>query len=320
MNIAIVGGAGFIGRHTARELISHGHTVSILDNNLTNCDNFFSKKEVQSLQLLYCDALDYRMLESMLNYGNDKFDAVYMLAAISDSKENLTDIPHAVNTNIMSLTNTLESANKVKIPRIIFSSTVWVYSVSPNIEVNEESPLYISSSDHVYTTCKVACEALVRNFCAVRDIDYTILRYGIAYGPGCHPDTIMSRFITNAIKGVPLTITGDGNTYRNFLNVNDHARGNYLALCDEAKNETINLEGPEKITLTEVANRVKELHSGNVTIEYTGQRHGDYRGKIVDNQKAAAILGWKPSINFETGSKILYEYIKKNINNSSACR
>lgn len=319
MNVAIVGGAGFIGRHTARELISHGHTVTILDNNLSNCHGFFSKKEIKSLQLIFCDALDYRMLKSMLSYNRHGFDAVYMLAAISDSKENLADIPHAVNTNVMCLANTLEAANNLKIPRIIFSSTVWVYSISPDTRVNEESPLHINSSDHVYTTCKVACEALVRNFCAVKDIDYTILRYGIAYGPGCHPDTVMSRFITNAITGVPLTITGDGNIYRNFLNVDDHAKGNYLALCDGAKNETINLEGPEKITLTEVAERVKELHSGDATIEYTGQRYGDYKGKAVDNKKAAAILGWKPTIDFKTGSKTLYEYIKKDINNSAAC-
>jgi UDP-glucose 4-epimerase len=297
MNIAIVGGAGFIGRHTTRELISHGHTVTILDNNLSNCYDFFSKTEIKSLQLIFCDALDYRMLKSMLSYGRNEFDAVYMLAAISDSKENLADIPHAVSTNIMCLTNTLEAANNLKIPRIIFSSTVWVYSISPDTQVNEGSPLHMNSSDHVYTTCKVACEALVRNFCAVKDIDYTILRYGIAYGPGCHPDTVMSR----------------------FLNVNDHAKGNYLALCDGAKNETINLEGPEKITLTEVAERVKELHSGDATIEYTGQRYGDYKGKVVDNKKAAAILGWKPTIDFETGSKTLYEYIKKDINNSAAC-
>ena len=318
MNIAIVGGAGFIGRHTARELISHGHTVSIFDNNLANCHDFFSEAEILSLQFVYCEAQDYRMLKSMLSYG-DGFSAVYMLAAISDSKENLADIPHAVSTNIMCLANTLEAANSLKIPRIIFSSTVWVYSISPDTQVNEESPLHMNSSDHVYTTCKVACEALVRNFCAVKDIDYTILRYGIAYGPGCHPDTVMSRFITNAITGVPLTITGDGNIYRNFLNVNDHAKGNCLALCDEAKNETINLEGPEKITLTEVAERVKELHSGDTIIEFTGKRHGDYIGKVVDNKKAAAILGWKPTIDFKTGSKTLYEYIKKDINNSAAC-
>lgn len=318
MNVAIVGGAGFIGRHTARELISHGHTVSILDIDLSNCHGFFNAVEMESLCLMHCDALDYDMLKSMLGY-NARFDAVYMLAAISDSKENLADIPHAVNTNIMSLTNTLEAANDLKIPRLIFSSTVWVYSISPEVDVDEESSLYINSSDHIYTTCKVACESLVRNFCAVRDLDYTILRYGIAYGPGCHPDTVMSRFITNAINGVPLTITGDGNTYRNFLNVNDHARGNYLALCDKARNETINLEGPEKITLTEVASRVKELHPDDVTIEYTGQRHGDYRGKVVDNEKAAAILGWKPTVDFKTGSKTLYEYIKKDINNSAAC-
>jgi len=314
MNIAIVGGTGFIGRHTARELVAHGHTVTIIDKQIPY---EFTAEEIQKITYYYCNALDVKQLKSALERN---FDAVYMLAAISDSKENLTDIQHAVNTNIMCLTNTLSVMNELKIPRIIFSSTVWVYSICDEENVNEDSKLQISNSDHIYTTCKVACEAIIKNFCAVKDVNYTILRYGIAYGPDCHPDTILSKFITNALKGKPLTITGNGNTYRNFLYVTDHARGNRLALGKDAENQTINLEGPEKVTLFDVAERVKELHDEDVVVEYTDERFGDYKGKIVSNDKSKNILDWSPRVKFKEGSKKLYEYIKENISSSTACR
>ena len=308
MNIAIVGGSGFIGRHTARELIEHGHTVSIFD--LKENKDFFKSSELKNITFKKVNALKLEKLYSVFRQQKS-FDAVYMFAAISDSKENHKCIQHAVQTNIMTLTNTLKVCEDLKIPRIIFSSTVWVYSVTEGREyVSENEDLPINNSDHIYTTCKLACESIVKNYCTVRDIDYTILRYGIAYGPDCHPDTVLSKFITNAIENKPLVITGSGETYRNFLYVTDHARGNRLALSEKAKNETINLEGPEKITLLEVANRVKELHSSSVEIKRTHERHGDYRGKHVSNQKSKSLLKWEPLIDFKTGSKLLYEYKK----------
>tara|TARA_A100001515_G_scaffold19529_2_gene14412 strand:- start:8028 stop:8933 length:906 start_codon:yes stop_codon:yes gene_type:complete len=301
MKIAIVGGSGFIGRHTAQELREHGHDVTIFD-------------KVEGVDALDMDKLYYAFKRSL------PFDAVYMFAAISDSKENLTDIQYAVHTNIMCLTNTLKVCECFNIPRIIFSSTVWVYSVSQSEYNTEENMLPITESDHIYTTCKLACESIVKNYCAVRDIDYTILRYGIAYGPDCHPDMILSKFITNALNGKKLIITGNGDTFRNFLYVTDHARGNRLALDDAARNQIINLEGPEKVTLKEVAARVKELHSKDTTIIFTSERHGDYKGKHVSNSKAKSLLDWEPKVSFKEGSKQLYEYIKKNINSSAACR
>ena len=232
-----------------------------------------------------------------------------MFAAISDSKENHIDIKKAVNTNIMSLTNTLDAMYELGIPRIIFSSTVWVYSVCNVTEVNEDTNLSISNSDHIYTTCKLTCEAIIRNYQNVRGIDFTILRYGIAYGPGCHPDTVLSKFISNAISGKPLVVTGNGNIYRNFLYVTDHARGNRLALSEKAKNQIINLEGAQSISIKNVAERVQELHGKEVKIIYTDERLGDYKGKIVDNSKAKKLLNWEPTVNFLEGSKVLYNYI-----------
>jgi UDP-glucose 4-epimerase len=298
-NIAIVGGNGFIGTHTAEELAEHGHSVVIIDKKI--CKDKNSK-----IDYIQTDALDYNSLVKSLSYK--KFDVVYMFAAISDSKENHTDIKYAVNTNIMTLTNTLDAMGELKIPRIIFSSTVWIYSVCYNTQVDEYENLSISNSDHIYTTCKLTCEAIIRNYHKVKNIDFTILRYGIAYGPGCHPDTVMLKFINNAINNKPLVVTGDGNIYRNFLYVTDHARGNRLALSGKAKNRIINLEGPQAISIKNVAERVEELHGNKVEIIYTDERLGDYKGKMVSNSKAKTLLNWEPKVNFFEGSKKLYNY------------
>jgi len=293
-NIAIIGGSGFIGTYTKNELVEHGYNVTTIDVN--------KKSDI------CVNVLNFKHLKKALS--TKKFDAVYMFAAISDSKENHTDIKHAVNTNIMSLTNTLDAMYELGIPRIIFSSTVWVYSVCDITAVNEDTNLSISNSDHIYTTCKLTCEAIIRNYQKVKGIDFTILRYGIAYGPGCHPDTVLSKFISNAILGKPLVVTGNGNIYRNFLYVTDHARGNRLALSEKAKNQIINLEGAQSISIKNVAERVQELHGKEVKILYTDERLGDYKGKVVDNSKAKKLLNWEPTVNFLKGSKVLYNYIK----------
>ena len=293
-NIAIIGGAGFIGTATTYELQSHGYDVTIID--------------VKEGSDIIVDAIDYKSIKKALSIK--KFDAVYMFAAISDSKENHIDIKKAINTNIMTLTNTLDAMHELSIPRIIFSSTVWVYSVCNATKVNEDTNLSISNSEHIYTTCKLTCEAIIRNYQKVRGIDFTILRYGIAYGPGCHPDTVLSKFISNAITDKPLVVTGNGSIYRNFLYVTDHARGNRLALSEKAKNQIINLEGAQSISIKNVAERVQELHGQEVKIIYTDERLGDYKGKIVDNTKAKKILNWEPKVNFHEGSKILYNYMK----------
>lgn len=88
------------------------------------------------------------------------------------------------------------------------------------------------------------------------------------------------------------------------------ARGNRLALSEKAKNQIINLEGAQSISIKNVAERVQELHGQEVKIIYTDERLGDYKGKIVDNTKAKKILNWEPKVNFHEGSKILYNYMK----------
>jgi UDP-glucose 4-epimerase len=294
--VAVIGGRGFIGTATCRELTDAGCEVVVMDLKRPTIP-------VTGVEYKVVDVNSY--IDTLQALGSSKFDYVYMLAAISDAYENVREPLKSININILGLTNVLQAVSVLKIPRIIFSSTVWVYSASELTYVNEDTDLNLTKSDHIYTTSKLTGEALVKHYHSITGINYTILRYGIAYGPGCHPDTVLSRFMTNAINNEPLVITGNGSIYRNFLNVKDHARGNMLAMNHSAKNQIINLEGPEKITLVRVAERVRDLH-GDVDIVYTDQRSGDYTGKVVSNRKSKEILGWEPAVSFNDGTADMY--------------
>lgn len=298
--IAIVGGAGFIGSNTAKHLVKLGHDVTIID---IKC------KPIKNTEYIFGDARDYTSI--MYALGTKKFDHVFMLTAISDSEENTRNPLCAIDTNIMALTNVLEAMSNLKLPHIVFSSTVWVYSTSTDINVDETTDLNINRSEHIYTTSKITCESIIKNYCAIRDIKYTIFRYGIAYGPECHPESVINKFLHRALTDKPLTIIGSGQAYRNFLHVEDHAAGNAAALKPVAENQTFNLEGPEQISIRGVADRIKYLLANikDVPITYTDDRHGDYTGKIVSNKKSKDVLGWEPTITFEEGTSKMCDYM-----------
>jgi UDP-glucose 4-epimerase len=102
------------------------------------------------------------------------------------------------------------------------------------------------------------------------------------------------------LNGEPLTISGDGSQYRNFIYVEDLALGNVAALQDRAANQTYNLEGMRPVTIKEVAETVKKL-VGDVEIKYTEARPGDYKGKVASFAKARKELGWEPRVDLEEG-------------------
>ena len=85
---------------------------------------------------------------------------------------------------------------------------------------------------------------------------FTILRYGIPYGPRARGGTVLATFVKRALNGEPLTIFGEGDQFRNFIYVEDLAEGNVVALKDVAINQTYNLEGKRPVTVREVAETV----------------------------------------------------------------
>jgi len=299
MNIGVIGGSGFIGSHLVDKLLEHDHEVTVLD---------IKKPHRDDITHIHIDITNLSKTTLAL-IGN--YDIVYLLAAMADVNDVYQNPIEAGEINVMAVGNVLEAARRNEIQRIILASTVWLYEMAIETEVTEETPLSPDRTNHVYTASKLGAELYCHAYQKLYAQDFTILRYGIPYGPRARAGTVIAAFVRKALNHEPLTILGDGSQYRNFVYVEDLALGNVAALEATAANQTYNLEGSKPITIKEVAETVQKL-VGNVEIEYKNARAGDYHGKLISTEKARKELNWEPRVSLEEGITRYIEWYKEN--------
>src|SRR5262249_59089827 len=112
---------------------------------------------------------------------------------------------------------------------------------------------------HLYTASKLAGEMYCSSYAELYDVPYTILRFGIPYGPRARPTAVIPIFVSKALKGEPLTIAGDGMQTRRFVYVEDLAEGVVAGIQHQGENRVFNLAGDETVTIRELADIVSEL-------------------------------------------------------------
>ena len=295
MKIAVIGGSGFIGSHVVDKLIHAGHEVTVFDIMRPHVD----------VRHVFIDIMDFHRTVVALA-GN--YDAFYVLSAMANVNDIHKNPLETAIVNVQGVVNILEAVRRYG-GRLIFSSTVWVYTLAEEQEVTEDTPLLVQNVNHTYTASKVSAELFIQSYNNLYDTEFTILRYGIPYGPRGRSGTVITNFVDRALKRQPLIIHGDGSQYRNFIYVEDLAQGNVAALQEKGKNQLFNLEGMRPITIKEVGETVSKLIDG-VKIEYKDARAGDFKGKIASNYKALNVLGWKPEVDIEEGMRKTIEWYK----------
>ena len=289
MRCAVTGGSGFIGSHVVDALKKAGHDVVVLDHRVTPHRGDVEFKDV--------DIVDF---SSLLN-ATKGCEYIFHLAAASNVDYVFEQPLYSARLNIMGTANVLEAARHGGIKRVVLASTVWVYTGARSDEVHEDSPFFMPGAGHIYSSTKIASELLCHDYQKLYGVDFTILRYGIPYGPRMRDQLVIPIFLRKAFAGQPLTIAGKGDQHRNFVYVEDMARAHLLCMDDRARNEIFNLEGAEPVTILKVAETIRKLLGDQVKIEFTPARAGDYKGKEVSREKAERVLGWKATTPFEAG-------------------
>ena len=293
MRVGITGASGFIGSHVAEALTWAGHQPVAID---------LRPPHDPSIEYRQASILDNaRLTESVSD-----LDALFHLAAVADVNDVVSDPAASMQLNVTGTLNALEAARRSGLRRFVLASTVWVYSSVPNSAgdiVDESEFMDLAASRHIYTSSKIAAEMLCHDYWNMHKLPFTILRYGIPYGPRMRLSLVVPVFVRKALRGEALTVSGDGSQHRKFVYVQDLARGHALALSDTAENQTYNLDGNEKITILRIAETVLQLTGSDRPIEFMPARAGDYSGKDVSSAKASRELGWTPEVDFEEGMK-----------------
>jgi UDP-glucose 4-epimerase len=288
MRVLVTGGAGFIGSHVVDQLRAAGHEARIFDVRPS------PHHPPGGVETVIGDLLDPAAVRKAMR----DCDAVAHLAAAADVNAVAKDPAAAEELNARGTLNVLEAARAAGVRRVIYASTIWVYSDAVDAEVDEESGLQLPR--HLYTATKLAGEMYCRSYAELYGLEYTILRFGIPYGPRARPAAVLPAFVRRALAGEPMQIAGTGEQSRRFVYVEDLADGVIRALRREAANRIYNLVGDEDVTVRDIATAVQRAVCEAEVVHVPG-RTGDFDGAVVCGERAHRELGWQPSTTFQEG-------------------
>ncbi len=295
MRVLVTGGSGFIGSHVVDKLRARGHEPVIYDLRPSPWH------PAGTVDTVLGSITDREALERALH----SCDAVAHLAAVADVNDVHASPEDAERVNARGTVAVLEAARRAGVKRLVYASTIWVYSDCQDEAVDEETLLPAPS--HLYTSTKLAGELYCKAYQELYGIDFTILRFGIPYGPRAREAAVVPAFVNKAFAGEPLTLAGDGSQSRRFVYVEDLADGVTLGLSEVATNRVYNLASDENVTIKQIAETVKEL-IGNVEIVHTPARPGDFGGKVVCSKRAERELGWTAATPFTEGVRRYVEW------------
>jgi UDP-glucose 4-epimerase len=289
MRVLVTGGAGFIGSHVVDKVRDAGHEPVVYDMRPSPFHVNGNSVDTVIGSILDIDALTRAMRGC---------DAVMHLAAAADVGEVEKAPVHSEELNSRGTLSVLEAARQAGVKRVVYASTIWVYSDVDAEAVDEETALRPPA--HLYTATKLAGELYCKSYSELYDLEFTILRFGIPYGPRARPAAVVPAFVNKALAGEPLTIAGTGEQTRRFVYVEDLADGCVAGLAPQAAMRTYNLVSDTDVTIREIADTVKGI-LGDVEIVHTEGRAGDFKGAEVSGARAAEELGWTATTPFAEG-------------------
>jgi nucleoside-diphosphate-sugar epimerase len=310
MHILVAGGAGFIGSHLCRRLLADGHEVLCVDNLSTGrYVNIAALEDVPGFRFLEHDVVQPLAFAT---------DAVFHLASPASPPGYLRRPVETLRVNSEGTLHLLEGARRGN-ARFLLTSTSEAYG---DPEQHPQREDYWGNVNPIgeracYDEGKRYAEALTSTYIRHHGLDGRIVRIFNTYGPRSDPDDgrLVPNFITQALRGEPLTLFGSGEQTRSLCYVSDLVEGLIRAMFSEsARGEVINLGNPEEHTVREYAERIRTLCGSRSEIIYIPASLGDDpRRRRPDITKAGRLLGWQPSVGLDEGLLATIAYFRDEI-------
>ena len=305
MRVLVCGGAGFIGSTFVRaRLREHGDEVTVLDK-LTYAGRRENLHDVIDELRFVHGAIEDPMAVTDAVAGAD---AIVNFAAETHVDRSISG-PEAFITTNMQGTHVLLEAARERGLRYLQVSTDEVYGSIEEGSFTESSPLAPSSP---YSATKTGADLLVSSYFHTYGLEAVICRGSNNYGPYQYPEKMIPLMVLNALAGDPLPVYGDGRNVRNWLYVEDFARGIGHALIHGAAGEAYNCGGPDECENLEAVGRIVELCGVDESlVEFVTDRPGHDRRYSLSSDKLRA-LGWEPRMRFEEGLALTVQWYRDN--------
>jgi dTDP-glucose 4,6-dehydratase len=311
--VLVTGGAGFISSNLCRYLLRRtAHEVVVMDA-LTYAGNVANLADLighERLSFVEGDIRDAGHVERLVA----SVDAIVNAAAESHVEKSIREgAAEFVTTNVVGTQVLLDAARRHPVERFVFISSSEVYGTAETDPMDESHPL---NPRPPYAATKAGADRLVYSYVATYDLPAVILRPFNNYGPFQHPEKVVPRFVTQALRHEQLTVHGDGRASRDWLFVEDDCRAIVAALeapLEPIRGETINIATGVDVDVRTIAEKICDaLERPRSLIRHVEERPGQVARHVGSTAKAAELLGFEARIGFDRGLERTIRWYRDN--------
>lgn len=332
--VLVSGGAGYIGSHTAVELLNAGYDVVVIDN-LSNSE----RKSIAGVELITGKKVAFELVDTCeiaelkAVFEKYQFDSVIHFAAYKAVGESMAEPLKYYQNNLVSFMNILSMMKKYERPNILFSSSATVYGDAEHLPVTESTPRQPATSP--YGNTKQIAEDILRDCCrAYENIRGIALRY---FNPiGAHPSSLIGElprgvpnnlvpFITQTAAGIRKCLSVFGNDYdtpdgtclRDYIDVVDLAKAHVAAVdrmtsdTMEERYEIFNIGTGRPVSVLELLNTFEKVNDLKLPYRMTDRRPGDVPAVWAETSRANEVLGWKAENSLEQTLRSAWKWEKR---------
>lgn len=303
MKVLVIGGAGYIGSHVVKAMLSAGHEVSVFDNLTTGqlC-NLFPGVPLITGDIRHADDIDAAFARG--------FDACVHLAAFKAVGESMSEPEKYSANNITGTINILNAASRHSCLNVVFSSTAAIFGQPAYIPIDEQHP---TNPESFYGFTKLEIERFLGWYDRIRGIKFAALRYfnaagydpdGKLYGIERNPQNLLPIVMEVAIGWrKELQIFGqdydtrDGTCIRDYVHVSDLAEAHVNALkyiSTKGESITVNLGSETGVSVTEMVEAARRITGRDIPARYVARRPGDPSSLYATSALARSLIGWNP--------------------------
>ncbi|MCV0410581.1 NAD-dependent epimerase/dehydratase family protein [Nitrosopumilus sp.] len=305
MNIAVTGGAGFIGSHIVEHLVNRGDSVTVIDNlhtgKIENLDTVID-------QINFIQA-DIRNIDSLKNVLKN-VDGVFHEAALASVQESFSRPNEYYDVNVNGTENILKLAKKFGF-KIVYASSSSVYGNPIDIPIKEDAQ---KMPVNPYAKTKLDDEILAEKY-AKNGVGVIGLRYFNVFGERQSENYagVIKLFLERIQNKEPPIINGDGSQIRDFVYVKDVVRANILALESNVKNAFINIGTGKTISILELANQIIKSSKLSLKPIHKNALEGDVHKSQADVTLAKKLLNWEYEVELKDWlNETVSELIRRN--------
>ena len=307
MKTLVTGGAGFIGSNIVKRLLDEGHVVCVLDD--LSSGYRVNLEPFPPVNFVEGDVRDAAVVDRVMQ----DVEVVFHLAASVGNKRSIDHPLDDAAINVLGTLNVLEAARQAGTRKIVFSSSAGIFGELKTLPIREDHPV---EPDSPYGASKLGAEKACLAYSKLYALEAVCLRYFNVYGVNQRYDAygnVIPIFAQRLLHGAAITIFGDGEQTRDFVNVTDVVQANYRAAMARGVSGAFNIASATRVTINELARLMMATSGLAAPIEYAPPRSGDVRHSLADIGAAQTAFGYQPTVGLKEGLREYMEWAAADI-------